>query len=45
MTAPHDAPMFPRLTGRGRFRMLGAWRRPVPGRVAGSPERHLRLPP
>lgn len=37
MSAPVDAPMFPRLTGSRRFRMLHGGCQPVPGRVAGSP--------
>jgi len=31
MFAPHEAPLFPRLTGAGVFRMLHGWRLPAPG--------------
>jgi hypothetical protein len=30
MSAPHEAPLFHRLTGAGVFRMLHSWRTPTP---------------
>lgn len=30
MSALHDAPMFPRLTGTGVFRMLHGWQQMAP---------------